>query len=80
MALVIALLNLPLLSYLEMFDSALLWLLPTQPVMQVLAGSLGEMSTGNFVFALGLLLVWLSVIFFFCIKAFSIFVSQRMGS
>ena len=80
MALTIALLNLPLLGYLEMFDSPLLWLLPTQPVMQVLAGSLGEMSTGNFVFALGLLLVWLGVTFFLCIKAFSIFVSQRMGT
>ncbi len=80
MALTIALMNLPIFGYFEVFDSAFLWLLPTQPVMKVLAGSLGEMTTMDFTFAMGLLLVWLGVINFFCTKAFSVYVSQRMGA
>lgn len=78
MALAITVLNIPVFGYLNVLDSVLLWLVPTQPVMHVLSGIFNEMTTASFSLAMLVLLCWTYLSFRLCIKAFYRFVSQRM--
>lgn len=76
MALALGVLNIPLLAYLGIIESPLLWVFPTQASLWLLAGSLQEMSAVSFYSALLLLLAWLALFHWLGVKAFNRFIKQ----
>ncbi len=62
MALAIAVLNLPLLAYLGIFEHQLMWLLPSQPALWLLAESFQNEPSDAFPWVVLLLLAWIALI------------------
>jgi fluoroquinolone transport system permease protein len=62
MALAIAVLNLPLLAYLGIFEHELMWLLPSQPALWLLAESFQNEPSDAFLPVVLLLLAWIALI------------------
>ena len=77
MALALAVLSLPLLDYLEIVDSTLMWILPSQASMWVLAGSFQEMPAISFYGVLLLLFAWIALLHWLGIKIFRRTLSLR---
>ncbi len=73
MALSLAVLNIPVLGYLGIFEHGLMWLLPSQAAMVLLAVSFTDASAIEFYSALGLLLIWLILAHWVGIKLFKYF-------
>lgn len=76
MAVGLSVLNIPILSYLGIYHHALMWLLPSQPALYLLAGSLQEMSSISFYTAALLLIAWIGLIQWFGIKLFRKSIAQ----
>lgn len=62
MALAMGVLNIPIFAHLEIFDHWLMWVLPTQPALWLLADSLSETATLNFYAVSLLALAWIMLI------------------
>lgn len=77
MALTLAITQIPLLAYFEIYSSPLFWLIPTQAILNLLAGSLSSMSAISFLGNFLLLSFWIMLLFWFSIRAFHKYVSQR---
>jgi fluoroquinolone transport system permease protein len=68
MALAIAVLNLPLLAYLGIFEHELMWLLPSQPALWLLAESFQNDPSDAFLPVLLILLAWIAVIHWLAVR------------
>lgn len=77
MALGLGVLNLPILDYLGIIEHPLMWLLPSQAAMQLLAGSFQEMSAPAFYGAALVLLGWIALLHWLGIRAYGRFVTER---
>lgn len=77
MALALAVLNVPVLGYLEIFDHPLLWLLPSQPAMKLLEASFRDSTSVSFYSTAILLLGWILLLHWLGIRSFRNLVSQR---
>ncbi len=77
MGLGMMLLNLPILYYFDILPGMLMWALPTQPVLQLLAGSYQEMPLMEWVAYLLLSLVWLGISHAIGVKGLSRYIAMR---
>ncbi len=76
MALALAVLNIPIFSYLEIFELSLMWLLPSQAALHVLVGGYQDMSLSSYYGALLLLLGWITLFHLLGVKALDHYNSQ----
>ncbi|MCG8414530.1 MAG: hypothetical protein MI746_09975 [Pseudomonadales bacterium] len=77
MALTLTVLSLPLLDYFQVYPHWLYWLLPTQPVLQLLVGGFQPASAATISVSLLLCVVWIATLYFFAAKRFNRFVAMR---
>lgn len=76
MALAMAVMNIPVLGYLGIVDSTLMWILPSQASIWVLAGSFQEMPASSFYSALLILLAWIALLHWLGIRSFRLAISS----
>lgn len=69
MVVALGVLGIPVLAYLEIFESGLMWILPSQPAMWVLRGSLQAMPASAFYLSLLLLLAWICLLHWLGVKS-----------
>lgn len=77
MAVGLTLLNIPMLDYLGIYSHELMWLLPTQPAMKLLAGSFHEMSNSAYALSMLVLAGWILLTHVLGVKAFQRIVCTR---
>jgi fluoroquinolone transport system permease protein len=78
MSLALAVLSIPVYGYLDLLNTPLLWLLPSQPAMVVLSAASNEVTSTSYSFALLVLLGWSIATFWAATRAFHYFVTDRM--
>lgn len=79
MALATTVLSLPLLSYFDIAESAMLWLLPSYPLVLLLELAFGDGTRPQFLLALFISLAWIAVSHWLGIQCFHRFVAARAG-
>ncbi len=77
MAVCLAVLNLPLFDYFGVIDSPFMWLLPTQPALLALGGSLQGMPAMQFVLTVSILLLWVVALYLLGVRRFRGYLALR---
>ncbi len=77
---VTAISGIPVLWHFGILDHPLLWVIPSYPAIILLSGSLSSMPTLQFYGAAIVLTLWNILAFYFSVKLFHRFVSQRKGA
>lgn len=77
MALLISVLNLPIFEYVDLFSHFTFYLLPSYAALLSISGSINEVPLNEFWSALGLLIAWVVILYFFSVKAINNFVATR---
>ena len=78
MAVALGVLALPVFGYFDVLSTSILWVMPTQPVMVVLASASDAAASSAYYTALFVLFGWTIVTFWLAKKSFHHFVSDRM--
>ncbi|MNH28593.1 hypothetical protein D3C79_887710 [compost metagenome] len=70
---------LPLLGYLNLWNSSLYLLLPTEGTLRLLDGTFNPVSAGNYAYSLLILMIWNIAVYFWAKRSYEYHVLMNVG-